>query len=122
MIPGLEHKMRPMVLRGLVVFMAALSIPSLGHTQSRDGKDRRIVVINDRSTDMLRLYGSRSTTGDWEENILMAPIPSGGRRVINFDDGTGACLFDFRAVFRDNLSLHRWSINVCREEQWRLVD
>jgi hypothetical protein len=92
------------------------------HAQSKDGKDRRVIIINDRTSDMLRLYGSRTTTGDWEENILTTPIKSGTKRTINFDDGTGACMFDFRAIFRDNLTVHQWNINVCREEYWRAVD
>jgi hypothetical protein len=68
------------------------------------------------------LYGSRTTTGEWEENIITQPLKSGSKRVINFDDGTGSCMFDLRAVFRDNLTVHQWSFNVCREEYWRVVD
>jgi hypothetical protein len=107
---------------GLAAVAAAVAMVPSAHAQSRDKRDRRVLVINDRTTDMLRLYGSRTTTGEWEENILTTPIASGAKRVINFDDGTGACLFDFRAVFRDNLTAHKWSINVCREEYWRVVD
>jgi hypothetical protein len=92
------------------------------HAQSKDGHDRRVMVINDRTSDMLRLYGSRTTTGDWEENIITIPIRSGAKRVINFDDGTGACFFDFRAIFKDDLTVHQWSFNVCREEYWRVQD
>ena len=88
----------------------------------KDGKDRWVIVINDRSSDMMRLYAARVTTDDWEENMLTRPIPAGSRVRINFDDGTGACVFDFRAVFRDSLMVHMWRINVCREEAWRIVD
>jgi hypothetical protein len=105
--------------------LAAVSLASAGppaHAQSKDGKDRRVMIVNDRSSDMLRLYGSRTTTSEWEENIITIPIKQGARRVINFDDGSGACLFDFRAIFRDDLTVHKWSINVCREEVWRVAD
>jgi hypothetical protein len=88
----------------------------------KDGKDRRVVIVNERSSDMVRLYASRVTTSDWEENILVRPIAAGSEVIVNFDDGTGACLFDFRAVFRDNVIVHMWSINVCRESYWRVVD
>jgi hypothetical protein len=103
-----------------VVAAAGTGVPA--QAQSADGKDRRVVVVNQRSTDMLRLYGSRTTTESWEENILLTPIPSGGKRLINFDDGTGACLYDFRAIFRDNVPVHMWNINVCRESYWVVVD
>jgi hypothetical protein len=102
--------------------MTAAVIDFSAQAQSADGKDRRVLVVNQRSTDMLRLYGSRTTTDSWEENILLTPIPSGGKRVINFDDGTGACLYDFRAIFKDNVPVHIWSINVCRESYWVVVD
>src|SRR5262245_14511823 len=110
-------------------FLVALVVAGLAYAtthavraQSKDGQDRRVMIINDRSSDMLRLSGVRTTTGDWQEHIIITPIKSGGRRVINFDDGTGACMFDFRAIFRDDLTVHQWSINVCRADFWRAVD
>jgi hypothetical protein len=114
--------MRRICLSVLVAAAVAFGLPHPASSQSKDNQDRRVMVINDRTADMLRLYGSRTTTGEWEENILLVPIRIGQKRVIDFDDGTGACLFDFRAVFKDDLTVHRWSINVCREEAWRVVD
>jgi hypothetical protein len=100
----------------------AYATASVVQAQPKDTHDRRVMIINDRTSDMLRLYGARTTTGEWEENIIVTPLKTGGRRVINFDDGTGACQFDFRAIFRDNMTVHMWNINVCREEYWRVVD
>ena len=106
----------------LVAAMTAAGIDWSAYAQSADGKDRRVVVVNQRSSDMLRLYGSRTASDSWEENILLTPIPSGSKRTINFDDGTGACMYDFRAIFKDNVPVHMWSINVCRESYWVVVD
>lgn len=114
--------MKRLFLFGFLTVVAAVGVVWSAYAQSKDGQDRRVVIINDRTSDMLRLYGSRTTTDSWEENIIIAPIKSGSKRVINFDDGTGACTFDFRAIFRDNLTVHKWNINVCREEYWRVVD
>jgi hypothetical protein len=109
-------------LVGALVLALAAAVASPAHAQSKDGHDRRVVIINGRSSDMVRLYGSRTTTGDWEENIIVRPIRSGEHLIVNFDDGTGSCLFDFRAIFRDNLSAHQWHFNVCREWAWQVVD
>jgi hypothetical protein len=106
----------------ILLLVAAAGHGGVAHAQSKDGENRWVVVVNERSTDMMRLYASRTTTGDWEENILTRPIPAGASVRINFDDGTGACRFDFRAVFRDNQSVHMWSINVCEESYWRTTD
>jgi hypothetical protein len=111
----------------LFLLLAAPATLGLGdirpvEAQSRDGQDRRVVVINKRSSDLMRLYASRTTTSDWEENILTRPIPAGASVRINFDDGSGACTFDFRAIFRDNRPVHMWNINVCEESFWQITD
>ena len=38
---------------------------------------------------------------------------------IDFDDGTGYCMFDFRAVFSDGDVLIREEINVCEIPSYR---
>jgi len=106
----------------LAALVAFGSTHSANAQKGKDGLDRRVVVVNDRSSDMVRLYASRTTTDDWEENILLRAIEAGGKVVINFDDGTGACTFDFRAIFKDNLLVHMWRIDVCQETHWRIVD
>jgi len=114
--------MRRAFVVALFAILTAAGINLSANAQSEDGKDRRVTIVNQRSSDMLRLYASRTTTDSWEENILSTPIRSGGKQLINFDDGTGACSFDFRAIFRDSLQAHMWNINVCRESYWVVVD
>jgi len=106
------------VLATVVVGSAVAQVGKKG----KDGQNRWVIVVNDRSSDMVRLYASRVTSGDWEGNWLARPIAAGSKQPIDFDDGTGACVFDFRAVFRDNLQAHVWRINVCQESFWRVVD
>ena len=36
---------------------------------------------------------------------------------IDFDDGTGACIFDLKAEFRDGSSLVQSGVDVCRVSQ-----
>jgi hypothetical protein len=108
----------------LFAVLAAVVAPYSAHAQKgKDGENREVIVVNDRASDMVRLYAARTTTADWEENILsQQAIPAGTKVKINFDDGTGACEFDFRAVFRDNVVVHYWRINVCQELYWRIAD
>jgi hypothetical protein len=107
----------------LAALAAAVAGPPLeAQSRNKDDRDRRVVVANDRTSDMMRLYASRTTTSDWEENILSQPIPAGSKILVNFDDGTGACHFDFRAVFRDHQMVQMWNINVCVESEWRAAD
>ena len=76
--------------------------------------DRRVEIINQTGFTIVEFYGSNSGTTSWEEDILgLDVLPSGSSVNIDFDDGTGACLFDFRAVFDDGEVLERTGINVC---------
>ena len=40
-------------------------------------------------------------------------LPSGHSVVINIDDGTGYCQYDFRAVFDDGDIVEQAAVNVC---------
>jgi hypothetical protein len=106
----------------LATLASALAGPPLAAQRTKDGYDRRVVVVNNRSSPLVRLYGARTATSEWEENILTQPIPPGSRIVINFDDGSGSCTFDFRAVFKDRQIAQTWNFNVCSESEWYVVD
>ncbi|KPD13566.1 hypothetical protein [Phaeobacter sp. 11ANDIMAR09] len=77
--------------------------------------DRRVTIINDTNFTIVRFYGSNKGTDSWEEDILGRDVLRPGQRVrIDFDDGTGYCKFDFKAVFDDDDVLVANDINVCK--------
>ncbi len=76
--------------------------------------DRRVKIVNRTGYDIVRFYGSNKGSKSWEEDILGNGILSTGSSVvINFDDGTGYCKFDFKAVFEDGDVLVKKNINIC---------
>jgi len=84
-------------------------------TQSRDGYNRRVAIHNQTGWTMLRFYASDSRTSSWEEDILGTGTLANGRQItINIDDGSGACVYDFKAEFTNGQSLTRMNINVCQ--------
>ena len=88
-------------------------------TQSRDGYDRRVTIRNRTGWTMLRFYASDSRSDDWEEDILGDDVlPDGDDVRINIDDGSGACLYDFKAVFTNGQELVRQRINVCQVSEY----
>jgi len=108
---------RAAIAFGLAVALAGAAVPA---AMAQDGKDRRVRILNDTRTEMREFYASRSSTNDWEEDILgRSTLPAGQSVVINIDDGTGACMFDFKAVFADGDVVVREDINVCEIEQYR---
>ena len=76
--------------------------------------DRRVTIVNNTGYTIVRFFGSNTGSGSWEEDILGEDVlPSGDSVVINFDDASGYCKFDFRAVFEDGDELVREGVNVC---------
>jgi hypothetical protein len=104
------------------VLAAAISAVAFGTMgfQSNDGQDRRVTIINATGVTMTHFYASNSGRNNWEEDILGQDVlPSGARVRINIDDGTGACIFDFKARFADGDELIRYRINVCEITEYR---
>lgn len=76
--------------------------------------DRRVTIVNETGFAMTNFYGSNTGSSSWEEDILGADIlPSGSQVSINFNDRSGYCMFDFKAVFEDGDELIRERVNVC---------
>lgn len=102
---------------GVFVFIASAPVADA------DRQNRRVKIINETSFDMVRFYGSNVGTDDWEEDILGKDILRAGRSVtINFDDGTGYCMYDFKAVFDDGDEVVARRKNVCELGSFRFTD
>ena len=101
---------------GAALMVASIAAPAVA-------QDRRVRIINDTNHTMVRFYASNSSRTDWEEDILgRAVLPSGRSVVVNIDDGSGACLYDFKAVFDDGDELTRGQINVCKISEYRYTE
>lgn len=83
--------------------------------QSRDGLNRRVRIHNNTGWTMLRFYASDSRVTSWQEDMLgRGTLATGSSVVMNIDDGSGACLYDFRAEFTNGQVLTRFNVNVCQ--------
>ncbi|MBL9047082.1 MAG: hypothetical protein JNK34_07190 [Tabrizicola sp.] len=82
---------------------------------SSGSTNRHVTLYNASYVSITHFYGSNVGSSSWEEDILgSSVIPPGGVVDIDFDDGTGACLFDFKAIFADGSSAVEEGIDVCR--------
>lgn len=76
--------------------------------------DRKVQIMNKTGYTIMEFYGSNTGTNDWEEDIFGSDILPNGRTMnINFDDGSGYCKFDFKAVFDDGDVIVSRDINIC---------
>lgn len=100
----------------------ALAILTLGVTDAA-ALDRRVRINNYSSYDIIEFYASNKGTSSWEEDILGRDIlPAGSSVVINIDDGSGYCKYDFLAVFEDGEELVKYDNNVCELSQFNYTD
>ncbi len=76
--------------------------------------NRHVDIVNDTGMTMAEFYASATGTDDWEEDILGSDTLANGEVFdVDIDDGSGACKFDFKAVFTDGSSHVRRAVNVC---------
>jgi len=107
-----------LALSGVAVAAAPTSVAAPG-AQSRDGYDRHVTIRNRTGWTMLRFYASDTRSDDWEEDILGDRVLENGASIrINIDDGSGACLYDFKAEFTNGQELVRERVNVCQISEY----
>ena len=100
----------------------ALAIMAIG-TMDAAALDRRVRINNYTSYDIVEFYASNKGSRSWEEDILGRNIlPAGNSVVINIDDGSGYCKYDFLAVFEDGEELVKYDNNVCELSQFNYTD
>ncbi|GGK45596.1 hypothetical protein [Salinarimonas ramus] len=77
-------------------------------------QNRVVEIVNNTGVTMMEFYASNVDRSSWEEDILGADVLESGYSVdVDIDDGSGQCLFDFRAVFADGDEVVDNRINVC---------
>lgn len=110
MIGGIGPAPREAGAAGPVVVRAAA-----GSVRSRDAHNRRVRVHNQTGWTMTRFYALAARSNAREANLLgVEALASGSSWALDLDDGSGACIFDFRAEFANSQTLIRQGVNVCQ--------
>ncbi|HEY3798338.1 MAG TPA: hypothetical protein VGL58_08290 [Caulobacteraceae bacterium] len=88
-----------------------------------DQRDRHVKIINATSHTIVSFYASNVDADDWQEDILGSDtLDPGDATMINIDDGTGHCEYDFKAVFDDGQALVRSDVNVCKIQSYTYTE
>jgi hypothetical protein len=107
--------------RVLGVTLLALTFGAGVSAQAEE--DRRVRIINETKHTMMRFYASNVGQTSWEEDILgQSTLAPGSSVVINIDDGSGYCLYDFKGVFDDGDEVIQNRIDVCKIESFRFTE
>jgi hypothetical protein len=103
--------------------MLALAGAMLFSMTAAQAEDRRVRVINETRFTITHLYGSNVGTQSWEEDILGDKVLGPGQSVVvNFDDGSGYCKFDFMAKFEDGDTAIKQGVDVCTISSFRFTE
>lgn len=113
----------------LLATAAIVPLPTLDTAQAaptracNDGKNRRVRMVNATSYTIERMYGSNVGRRSWEEDVLgEGVLRPGNSVVVNWDDGSCYCEFDFKAVYSDGDTSTKRGVDVCRLETFRFVE
>ena len=104
------------------IMLAAVALVGLAAAPA-GAQDRHVQIINETRHTIVEFYASNIGRNTWEEDILGDDVLPVGQSInINIDDGTDACLYDFKAVFDDGDELVRNRIDVCSIGTYRYTE
>ncbi len=77
--------------------------------------DRHVDIVNNTGRTMVQFYASVTRSDSWEENIIgRDSLDDGDTQTVDIDDGSGKCVFDFKAVFKGGATAEKRGVNVCQ--------
>ncbi|MEX0970170.1 MAG: hypothetical protein WD046_06985 [Paracoccaceae bacterium] len=110
--------MRKFALAALAAVTLAACTEDTTTTYTTVSANRVVDIVNNSNQTMTHFYASNTSRNTWGPDQLGSSVLRSGRYLtVNFDDGTGACWFDFRARFSSGQELTA-RVNVCVESRW----
>lgn len=125
----MKHFAAATATAALLTVATAVPMPTMGAAQAKpakgcsDGKNRRVRMVNATSYTIQRLYGSNESQTTWQEDVLGDSVLRPGTSVVvNWDDGSCYCVFDFKATYSDGDKSEKRGVDVCKLESFRFTD
>jgi len=104
---------------GFATLLAVVTPEPASAQTSGDRRDRRMMIINETGRVIRQFHATNSSIKSWGRDLLGSNVISHGQRyAIDFNDGTGSCQFDFRAVLDNGRAVERYGVDVCTATQW----
>lgn len=90
-------------------------------TKGEANHDRRMDIVNQTGRTIQHFFATNSSVKKWGRDLLGQDVIRPGQSYrFDFNDGTGYCTFDFRAVLDNGRAVERYDVNVCRATAWIL--
>lgn len=102
-------------MKKTAIALTAIVVAAFTATSGASAADRRVRIINGTSYTMVAFQASNVKSKSWEEDMLGSRVLQPGMSVMaNIDDGTGYCLYDFRAKFEGGREATKRKVDVCK--------
>lgn len=102
----------------------ALALASLLAVAPAHAQSRWVTIENSTSDTLTYFYSTHRDQSTWGYDHLgpSTVVPPGYSIDINLNDGSGYCIFDFRAEFARGGVLERYGVNVCELSTYTYYD
>lgn len=103
---------------------ATLALPVLVMVGASEAEayDRRIRLINGSDETIYEFHATNVRRRAYGGDILGSrTVPPGRAVIIDLDDGTGHCFFDFMTVMASGLRLYKRNVDVCTLVNYRIT-
>ena len=101
--------------------VATLASASPTFAQAGDGFDRRLLIDNRSGQTVMYVRGSPTAAASFgADRIPDRTLGHGDTAVVDFDSGTGDCMYDLRVTLANGQNVDRMNVNVCRVSRWTI--
>ena len=99
----------------LALALSAVALSAVFSVSGAQAANRKVDIIIKTGQSLTHFYASTTNADSWEEDILgKDTLDDGETFEADIDDGSGKCVFDFKAVFESGQFLVKKGINVCQ--------
>ncbi len=103
----------------ILVAASALFLSACEDVATTSSANRVVQIGNTTGVTMTHFFASNTSRNSWEEDIFGSDVlPSGRSLNVDIDDGSGACMYDFKARFADGDEVIERDVNVCTRSTW----
>jgi hypothetical protein len=100
---------------------ATLASAAPSFAQAADGLDRRVLIDNRSGQTILYVRGSPVADESFgPDRIPDRTLGHGASAIVDFDSGTGDCMYDLRVTLTNGRNIDRMNVNVCRVSRWTI--
>lgn len=96
---------------------AVLAIAFMG--SHANAQNKSVAVVDKASSPIMHFYATPSGQDSWGYDLLGEDIVAVNHyQVIDVDDGSNTCIYDFKAVLQDGSVATQYHVNACILEVW----